>query len=96
LWLVFAFGLVHGLGFAGALATWIRPGEGFFTSLVAANLGVEVAQAIVLASAWLLTMRWHESRAWPHFRRWACVALALAGLWWFAERVGWLSALALA
>jgi hypothetical protein len=96
LWLVFGFGLVHGLGFAGVLATWIRPGEGFFTSLVAANLGVEVSQAIVLAAAWLLTMRWHESRAWPHFRRWACVALALAGLWWFAGRVDWLSALAVA
>jgi hypothetical protein len=94
--LVFAFGLVHGLGFAGALATWIRPGEGFLPTLVAANLGVEIGQAIVLAAAWLLTMRWHDSRAWPHFRRWACVALALAGLWWFVERVGWFSAFAAA
>ncbi|RYD65515.1 MAG: hypothetical protein EOP83_07230, partial [Verrucomicrobiaceae bacterium] len=36
LWLVFAFGLVHGLGFAGVLSTWIRPGEGFFVTLVSA------------------------------------------------------------
>ncbi|MCW1887122.1 hypothetical protein OKA04_20455 [Luteolibacter flavescens] len=58
---------------------------------MAENLGVEIGQGIVIAAAWLATLRWHESRAWPHFRRWACVALALAGLWWFAERVGWLS-----
>ncbi|MEK7950931.1 HupE/UreJ family protein [Luteolibacter soli] len=87
LWIVFAFGLVHGLGFAGTLSTWIRPGEGFFLTLVSANLGVEAGQAIVLAAAWLLTTGWHESRAWPHFRRWACVALALTGLIWFVERV---------
>jgi hypothetical protein len=88
LWIVFAFGLVHGLGFASTLSTWIRPGEGFFATLVAANLGVEAGQAIVLAAAWLLTLGWHESRAWPHFRRWACVALALTGFWWFAGSVG--------
>jgi hypothetical protein len=87
LWIVFAFGLVHGLGFAGTLSTWIRPGEGFFTTLVAANLGVEAGQAIVLAAAWVLTLGWSDSRAWPHFRRWACVALALTGLWWFVEGV---------
>ena len=87
LWIVFAFGLVHGLGFAGTLSTWIRPGEGFFVTLVSANLGVEVGQAIVLAAAWLLTIGWCESRVWPHFRRWGCVALALTGLFWFVERV---------
>lgn len=88
LWLVFAFGLIHGLGFAGVLSTWIRPGEGFLPTLLSANLGVEAGQVIVLAFAWLLTMGWSGSKAWPHFRRWACVALALAGLFWFAERTG--------
>ncbi len=88
--LVFAFGLVHGLGFAGVLSTWIRPGEGFLPTLFCANLGVEVAQAAILAVAWLLTLRWHDSAAYPVFRRWSCIALAAAGLWWFVERVGWL------
>lgn len=88
LWLVFAFGLVHGLGFAGVLSTWIRPGEGFLPTLISANLGVEVGQVVVIAAAWLATMGWSRSKAWPHFRRWACVALALAGLFWFAERTG--------
>jgi hydrogenase/urease accessory protein HupE len=87
LWLVFAFGLIHGLGFAGALSTWIHPGEGFLPTLISANIGVEVGQIIVLFLAWSVTMGWSESKAWPHFRRWACVALVAAGLIWFAERV---------
>lgn len=90
LFLVFAFGLVHGLGFAGVLSTWIRPGDGFFASLLSANLGVEVAQVGILLAAWLLTMGWSGRPVWSHFRRWSCVALALAGLFWFVERVGWL------
>ena len=89
--LVFVFGLVHGLGFAGVLSAWIRPGEGFLPTLISANVGVEVGQVIVLAAAWILTMGWSRSRAWPHFRRWSCVALACAGLFWFVERVGWLA-----
>lgn len=87
LWLVFAFGLIHGLGFAGALSAWIQPGEGFLPTLISANLGVEVGQIIVLFLAWSVTMGWSESKAWPHFRRWACVALVAAGLIWFVERV---------
>lgn len=90
LWLVFAFGLIHGLGFAGALSTWIRPGEGFQPTLISANLGVELGQLIVLFLAWSVTIGWSESKAWPHFRRWACVALALAGLYWFWERTRFL------
>ena len=88
--IVFAFGLVHGIGFAGAMSTWIRPGEGFLTALLAANLGVEAGQVIILLAAWLLTNGWHDSREWPHFRRWSCVALALTGLFWCVERTGWL------
>jgi hypothetical protein len=90
--LVFAFGLVHGLGFAGALSAWIRPGGEFLPTLLAANLGVETGQLAVIATAWMLTIRWHEGPAWPHFRRWASVMLAFAGLWWFTERVGLLRA----
>jgi hypothetical protein len=86
--LVFAFGLIHGLGFASVLSTWIKPGRGFVPTLLAANIGVETGQLAVIVAAWILTIRWHESPAWPHARRWACIMLALAGLWWFAERVG--------
>lgn len=91
LWLVFVFGLVHGLGFASVLSGWIGKDGWFLPTLIAANLGVELGQVAVLVAAWALTWRWHERPAWDHFRRWACVALAATGLWWFADRTGLLS-----
>ena len=76
--LVFAFGLVHGLGFGGSLAPTIQAYHPWGLALVVANLGVEVAQVAVLAGAWFLTMGWSESTA---FRRTRLVlALGLVGI----------------
>lgn len=86
--LVFGFGLIHGLGFAGALSTWIQPGKGFLTALLSANLGVEAAQATLLAAAWLLTLGWHDRDFYPRFRWVGCLAIAGAGGWLFLERIG--------
>jgi hypothetical protein len=86
--IVFGFGLVHGLGFAGALSVWLKPGDGFLASLMCANLGVEAAQATLLAAAWCLTIRWHVT---PHYRRarWAgCIAIAGIGAFWCLQRLG--------
>ncbi len=77
--IIFAFGLVHGLGFAGALSTWIQPGESFFISLLSANIGVELAQALILAAAWVLTIGWHESRHYEKFRFIGCLMIAVFG-----------------
>ncbi len=54
--MTFAFGLVHGLGFAGALRAMELPREGLFRSVLYFNLGVEVGQlAFVFA---LLPLLW--------------------------------------
>ena len=45
----FAFGLVHGFGFAGALAEVGLPAEGLASALIGFNLGVEAGQAMVVA-----------------------------------------------
>lgn len=50
----FGFGLVHGLGFAGALKEIGLPDNYFFLSLLGFNLGVELGQLLVLAIAWLV------------------------------------------
>lgn len=42
--MVFCFGLLHGLGFAGALNELGIPNEHFISALVGFNLGVEIAQ----------------------------------------------------
>ena len=85
---VFGFGLIHGLGFAGALSTWLKPGEGFLPSLLMANLGVEAAQATLLAGAWILTLGWNQSRVYPVVRMIVCIAIAVTGTWWALQRTG--------
>lgn len=85
--LVFAFGLVHGMGFATALASVLVPGDGFLSRLVATNLGVEVAQIAILSSAWLVTARWSSGTHYKVVRKWANLSLAVTALWWFADRL---------
>ena len=52
--LVFAFGLLHGLGFAGVLSELGLPRSEFLTALLSFNLGVEAGQLAVIALAFLL------------------------------------------
>lgn len=85
---VFGFGLIHGLGFAGALAAWLKPGEGFLTALLSANLGVEAAQVSLLMAAWCLTWRWHDGVGYRRVRGIGCIGIAAVGAFWFLERSG--------
>jgi hypothetical protein len=56
-WLVaFAFGLLHGLGFAGALAELGLPQREIPTALLFFNLGVEAGQLLFVAV--VLNLRW--------------------------------------
>jgi hydrogenase/urease accessory protein HupE len=48
----FLFGLVHGLGFAGALEEIGLPQNHLLTALLTFNLGVEAGQVLVVAVAW--------------------------------------------
>jgi len=86
--LVFAFGLLHGLGFASALGELGLPRQEFVTALVAFNLGVEIGQLSVIAAAFLLVGYWYSERTW--YRRRivvpASVAIALTALVWTIQR----------
>lgn len=86
--IVFGFGLIHGLGFAGALSAWLQPSEGFLTALISANIGVEAAQVALLAIAWILTLRWHTTKAFQWVRVAGCFAIAGIGGLWVLERTG--------
>jgi len=88
-WLVtFPFGLVHGFGFAGALAEIEVPSGQIPLALASFNVGVEAGQVAVLAAV-LPALVWLGRRPW--FARVgvkaASAAVALAGLVWFAERL---------
>lgn len=80
-WVVaFVFGLVHGLGFAGALAAWGLPPGWVGWSLVCFNAGVEAGQlAVVLAVVALVRM--FGARLAPLQRPAAYAIGALATCW---------------
>jgi len=86
-WIItFLFGLIHGFGFAGALAESGLPATHLAVSLVSFNLGIELGQlAIVLiASAGLYAIR---NQAWERTLRLAISGGVVAiGLYWFVER----------
>ncbi len=88
----FAFGLVHGFGFAGALRELALPRPELTMALVGFNAGVELGQATIVAVAFPLLAR---MRRWPRFvpggLRAGSIALGLAGLGWFIQRVAILS-----
>ncbi|WP_279246952.1 HupE/UreJ family protein [Candidatus Litorirhabdus singularis] len=55
-WLItFAFGLLHGLGFAGALAEIGLPQAGAAMALLLFNVGIEIGQLAIIAAALALT-----------------------------------------
>lgn len=84
--LVFGFGLIHGMGFARALAPVLGSGEDFLPRLVATNLGVEAAQVLILSAAWLATW-WHASPRYAGFRLVANAMLTTVALYWFVQRI---------
>lgn len=85
--LVFAFGLIHGMGFASVLAEKLQnvPRAQLTTPLLGFNVGVELAQITVLAIAFLVT--WPLRRWMDNVRVAGSVVVALAGLWWMFERI---------
>ena len=90
--LAFGFGLIHGFGFAGALAETLGPhaldGHGWLLGLAAFNLGIECFQ-IALLCVVVPLLRYGARLRWaPLARRGAAHGVLWAGLTWFALRVG--------
>jgi hydrogenase/urease accessory protein HupE len=87
--LVFAFGLLHGLGFAGALKELGLPRSEFLTALVTFNVGVEAGQLTVIAAAFLL-VGWHcRAHDWYRSRVVipASLAIACTAIYWTVQRL---------
>jgi hypothetical protein len=84
---VFVFGLIHGLGFAGVMATRLDSTGSLVVGLLGINIGVEFGQLAVIAIAFLATC-WIASE--EKYRRFVVVPgsilIALAGVWWVVER----------
>ncbi len=83
----FAFGLVHGFGFAGALLELDLPPAALAGALLSFNLGVEAGQAAVIA-AFLPALLWFRRVAWERRAVTALSAVVLvAGLAFLVDRV---------
>ncbi|MBI2188693.1 MAG: HupE/UreJ family protein [Acidobacteria bacterium] len=86
--LVFAFGLLHGMGFAGVLQEIGLPRSEYVTALLTFNVGVEAGQLAVIATASALVgwHRWSDAT----FRRCvvvpASVLIACTAVYWTIER----------
>ncbi len=86
---VFAFGLLHGLGFAGALRQAGLPRPEIPAALLSFNAGVEGGQLVVILAAFAVLALPFRDRPW--YRRRVVVPgsllIAAVGLFWFVQRI---------
>ncbi len=88
-WIAFAFGLIHGFGFANVLRDMDLPSRALGWTLFGFNVGVEMGQlcvVVIVASA----IAWIRSRSEVAGRRLAfagSIIVILAGTFWFVQRV---------
>jgi hydrogenase/urease accessory protein HupE len=87
--LVFAFGLVHGMGFASALNEIGIPRDAFFSSLLSFNVGVELGQISVILLCYATFGRWFSEREWYKSRIVVplSVAIAVTAFFWTVQRI---------
>ncbi|MCC6677593.1 MAG: HupE/UreJ family protein [Phycisphaerales bacterium] len=87
--IVFGFGLLHGLGFAGVLRELGLPRSEFIPALVSFNLGVELGQLSVVAAAFAAVGLWFGARPWYRARVVipASLAIAAVGMFWAFQRI---------
>ena len=87
---VFAFGLLHGLGFASVLADFGLPQSAFIIGLLSFNLGVEIGQLIIVIPIFFILRALKLSK--PQFRRVfqipVSALISAIGIFWFFERLG--------
>ncbi|PWK45385.1 HupE/UreJ family protein [Pleionea mediterranea] len=87
-WLTFAFGLLHGMGFAGALGELGLPQHNQVLGVLAFNLGVEVGQLVIVLltlPVFYLLRRFTTARGIVIPA--SATAIALFGGFWILERL---------
>lgn len=89
--IVFLFGLVHGMGFAGALGQLGLPQHSYLLSLVMFNVGVELGQTTIILGAFFLLGKWFGGKPW--YRQRVVIPLsagiaAVAAFWTIQRLLG--------
>ncbi len=96
-WLTFAFGLIHGFGFASVLRDYGLPENALGIALASFNIGVEIGQLFIVAAAvvvWLIGIRTVSALGFEvtgQGERRVSLAVSavvlLAGLFWLGQRL---------
>jgi len=88
-YVVFGFGLLHGLGFAGVLLELGLPRDEFLTALITFNVGVELGQLTVITAAFATVGYWFRNKPWYRQRIVIPISLLIAatGAYWTIERI---------
>jgi hydrogenase/urease accessory protein HupE len=88
-WIAFAFGFVHGFGFAGVLREMGLESRALVWSLLSFNLGVEIGQlfVVVLVATALAALRTRSETAGRRLAFAGSIGVIAAGTFWFFERI---------
>lgn len=89
IFIIFIFGLVHGMGFASVLIGLGLPEKEFLTGLITFNIGVELGQITVILLAYILFGKWFGGQPW--YRKRIVIPLscciAVIAMYWTVERL---------
>lgn len=85
---IFGFGLLHGLGFASVLTEIGLSQTHFVTGLISFNVGVELGQLSVILLCFLAVGFWFRGKTWyrPAIVIPGSLIIAAIGAYWFLER----------
>ncbi len=88
-WIAFAFGFIHGFGFANVLREMDLPRTALGWSLFSFNLGVEIGQLVVVitVATVLAALRARSEAAGRRLAVAGSIAVIVAGTFWFIQRV---------
>ncbi|MGE0703099.1 MAG: HupE/UreJ family protein [Vicinamibacterales bacterium] len=88
-WIAFAFGFIHGFGFANVLRDMNLPTQALGWSLFSFNLGVEIGQmfVVVIVASTLAAVRARNEVAGRYLLVGGSVGVMIAGAFWFIQRV---------
>jgi hydrogenase/urease accessory protein HupE len=88
-WIAFAFGFIHGFGFANVLREMDLPSSALGWSLLAFNLGVEIGQllVVVLVASALAALRARSALVGRRVAFAGSLLVIAAGAYWFVQRV---------
>lgn len=87
--MVFLFGLVHGMGFAGALSELGMPRYAFTEALVSFNIGVELGQLSIILGMYFLVAKVFSKKEWYRKRIVIPSSLIIASVavYWTIQRI---------